>query len=120
MFKINHSSTTPIYQQVVDEIRKLIAIGELKPGDSLPSIRGLAAQLDVAVNTIARAYQELDSLNIIEGNRRKGSFIRLNILEHPLESKKLFKEPILKLIQEGLSKKEIKAIFDNNLSQIFD
>jgi len=120
MLKINYNSTIPIYQQVVDEIRRLIAIGELKPGDSLPSIRGLAGQLDVAINTIARAYQELNNLNIIEGNRKKGSFIQSNISQHPPESKKIFKESILKLIQEGLDKNEIEAIFENNLNQIFD
>jgi GntR family transcriptional regulator len=120
MLRINHRSSTPIYQQIVDEVRRLIAIGELKPGDSLPPIRGLANQLDVAVNTVARAYQELDNLNIIEGNRRKGSFIKLDLQQIPSESRKVFKDPILILIQDGLSRKEIKAIFDDNLSQIFD
>jgi DNA-binding transcriptional regulator YhcF (GntR family) len=49
MLRINHRSSTPIYQQIVDEVRRLIAIGELKPGDSLPPIRGLANQLDVGI-----------------------------------------------------------------------
>lgn len=120
MLKINHSSATPIYKQIVDEIRRLITLGELKPGDSLPPIRGLANQLDVATNTIARAYQELDSLDIIEGHRRKGSFIKSTVPQHSQEVKKHFKESILKLVQEGLDKEEIEVIFQNNLKQIFD
>ena len=57
--EIDYSLDIPIYEQVVQQIRQMIASGELRPGDTLPPVRQLASQLDVAANTIARAYQEL-------------------------------------------------------------
>ena len=56
MLRINLNSPVPIYEQLIDEIKRMIEYGELKPGDSLPTIRSLSSQLDVAVNTVARAY----------------------------------------------------------------
>jgi GntR family transcriptional regulator len=121
MLKINPSSPVPIYEQLVEEIKHIIQVKELAPGDVLPTIRTLASQLDVAVNTVARAYQELERLNLIESRGRKGSFVKDNPLSTlPRSESKIFKEPILKLIQKGMGRKDIQAIFHSNLSQIFD
>ena len=120
MIQINLNSPVPIYEQVVEEIKRLIKIGELKPGDSLPPIRSFAKQLDVAVNTVARAYQELYNQNLIEGNRRKGSYVKEMSVDVGSDNSKIFKEPILQLIRKGLNKNEIEILFNKNLSQIFD
>ena len=120
MLKINFSSPVPLYEQLVEEIKRMISIGEIKPGDALPPVRRLASQLDIAVNTVARAYQELKKLELIEGSRRKGSFVQKNILEASDEHTKVFKEIILNLLQKGLNRTQIEAIFKKNLSQIFD
>ncbi|MCP4724898.1 MAG: GntR family transcriptional regulator, partial [bacterium] len=56
MLKINLNSPEPIYEQLVQEIKRMIEHDVLKEGDSLPTIRSLASQLDVANNTVARAY----------------------------------------------------------------
>lgn len=120
MLKINLNSPIPIYEQLVGEIKRLIEGGELKPGDSLPPVRDLASQMDVAVNTVARAYQELARIGLIEGNRRKGSFVRRNVPEVTGEYSRIFKKPIVKLLQQGMNRKEIIALFNQNLSQIFD
>lgn len=120
MLKINLGSATPIYEQLVSEISRMIKTGELKTGDALPAIRALADQLDVAVNTVARAYQELDSLGLIEGNRRKGSVVKKQEPDLSKDSSRIFKDPILSLIQQGLSKNEIETLFYANLKQIFD
>lgn len=120
MLKINYNSPVPIYEQLVREIKRMIESGTLKPGDPLPPVRTLASQVEVAANTVARAYQELTNLNLIEGNRRKGSHVRRNIPEVTGEYSRIFKSSILKLLQKGLSRKEIEMIFKDNLSQIFD
>jgi len=120
MLKISLSSPIPIYEQLIDGIQQMIKRGDLKPGDPLPPVRTLAAQLDVAVNTVARAYLELARLDLVEGNRRKGSFIRRNVPEVTGDYSRIFKEPILKLLQKGMNRKQIEMIFKNNLSQIFD
>lgn len=74
-FHIDPSSGTPIYRQIVDQIRQAIASGVLKAGDKLPSVRELAVELAVNPNTIAKAYQELEREGAIETPRGKGSFI---------------------------------------------
>lgn len=120
MLKLNLNSPVPIYEQLVEEIKRLISVGELKPGDSLPTIRSLASQLDVAINTVARVYRELEVLNLIESKGRKGSFVSRHIPQVSGEYGRIFKEPILTLLQQGMSRQEIEHVFKNNLSQIFD
>ncbi len=51
---------TPIYQQIVEQVKYLVAAGRLKPGDDVPPIRVLAEQLRINPNTVARAYLELE------------------------------------------------------------
>ena len=120
VLKIKLNSPIPIYEQLVEEIKRMIKVGELKEGDSLPAIRTLAKQLDVDKNTVSRAYQELYNKNIIEGNRRKGSYVKNSGLEISSEISKIFKDPIIKLIQNGMNRNEIEKIFYKNLNQIFD
>jgi len=118
--EINYGSVTPIYEQLVSEIRRMIEVGEIKPGDSLPPVRRLAAQLDVAPNTVARAYQALPNLDLITGHRRRGSIVRTAAQVVSGHEVRIFKEPIVKLIQEGKSRTEIEALFRLALRQIFD
>jgi GntR family transcriptional regulator len=118
--KIDYSLDIPIYEQVVQQIRQMIASGELGPGDTLPPVRQLASQLDVAANTIARAYQELANLDLIAGNRRRGSIVRRSAPVVSGQEVRVLKEAILKLIQQGKSRRDIEALFKNALHQIFD
>jgi len=118
--EINYGSAIPIYEQLVSEIRRMIERGELKPGDALPPVRRLAAQLDVAPNTIARAYQELANLDLVEGHRRRGSIVRRTMMAVAAPDARIFKEPVVKLIREGRSRAEIEALFRYALKQIFD
>lgn len=72
---IDPSSGTPIYRQIVDQVRQAVASGVLRPGDRLPSVRELAVELAVNPNTIAKAYQELERDGVIETPRGKGSYV---------------------------------------------
>jgi GntR family transcriptional regulator len=65
----------PIYLQVMQQIKYLVASGRLQPGDELPSIRTLAEQLIVNPNTIARAYRELETAGVVEKRRTAGTFV---------------------------------------------
>ena len=60
MVTFNHRDNRPIYSQIVDSYRERIAAGILQPGDKLPSVRELAADLAINPNTIQRAYRELE------------------------------------------------------------
>ena len=118
IIKIKHNSPNPIYEQLIAEIEKLIISGDLKQHDSLPSIRQLATQLDVAVNTVARAYQELERRNLIVSNGRKGTFVK-NKPTQETHSKD-FKAIILNLLQTGMNQNEIEQAFHKTMNQIFN
>jgi GntR family transcriptional regulator len=74
--KIDFNASKPIYEQVIDEIKKQIARGEIKPGDKLPSQRELAKDIQVNPNTVQRAYREMEILDLVETKRGRGTFIK--------------------------------------------
>ena len=69
------SDGVPIYQQIVDQIQCRIISGQLRSGDELPTIRGLAESLRVNPNTVARAYRELEHEGLVEKRRTTGTFV---------------------------------------------
>lgn len=73
--RIERGSKVPIYVQIEEKIRSLIAAGQLRPGEQLPTIRDLAAALGVNYNTIARVYRALDRDGLISTRRGRGSFV---------------------------------------------
>ncbi len=73
--RILTGSTTPIYRQLIDQIRLVILRGRLAPGDQLPSVRSLAVRLVINPNTVARAYGELARDGVIESQQGKGYFV---------------------------------------------
>ena len=73
--EVNFRSGVPIYVQIMDQIKHKVATGELQPGDQLPTVRQLAADLRVNFNTIARAYRMLDEAGIISTQHGRGTFI---------------------------------------------
>ena len=75
---LHFKSGKPVYLQLVDQIKAAAASGALQPGEALPSIRPLAEELRVNRNTVAKAYAELESLNVIETIPGKGCFLKEN------------------------------------------
>ena len=72
---LDFRSGTPIYTQVVDQVKQQVISGALKPGDQLPTVRALALELRVNFNTVARAYRLLDEAGIISTQQGRGTFI---------------------------------------------
>ncbi len=73
--KLDFRSGVPLYTQIVEQIRQLVANGELRVGDQLPTVRELAAELRVNFNTVARAYRMLDEAGLISTQRGRGTYI---------------------------------------------
>ena len=73
--QISTSDGVPIYQQIVSQVRYLIAAGRLQPGEELPPIRVLAEQLTVNPNTVARAYLELERAGIVTKRHGSGTYV---------------------------------------------
>ena len=75
MVTINYRDGRPIYEQVKDDLRRLVVTGAMRPGEKLPSVRELAVSLAINPNTIQRAYRELESEGYIVSVPGKGSFV---------------------------------------------
>ncbi len=120
--KINLQSKVPIYIQIIDQIKHMLAVGELEPGDQLPTTRQLAADLRVNFNTIARAYRMLDEEGLISTQHGRGTYILSTSEENGEQLRKTDIEWLTKsYIEEGTklgySVNEIKQIFENQIRQ---
>lgn len=93
---ISNSSKSPIYEQIVHQVKSLILSGELQEGETIPSMRKLAKDLQISVITTKRAYEELEKSGFIYSIVGKGSFVAEQNLEVVREKK-------LKVIEEQLS-----------------
>lgn len=75
LLTLDHASGAPLYQQIVEQVRGTIIAGHLAAGDTLPSIRQLAADLVISVITTKRAYQELEAQGLIVTVPGRGTFV---------------------------------------------
>src|SRR3989442_15664499 len=73
--RLDPSSAVPIYAQIVEQVRSLVASRALRAGDQLPSVRDLAASIRVNRNTAAKAYQLLETEGVVETRQGHGCFI---------------------------------------------
>lgn len=74
-FILDPKAGTPFYRQIIDQIKFGIATGNLKIGEQLPTVRSLAVDLKVNLNTVAKAYKELEIQKILETQQGTGTFI---------------------------------------------
>jgi GntR family transcriptional regulator len=93
---ISNSSPDPIYEQISRQIKGQIISGDLGEGDALPSIRGLAQDLQISVITTKRAYEELEREGFIDTVAGKGCFVAA-------QNRELLREKRMKLVEEKLA-----------------
>jgi GntR family transcriptional regulator len=74
-FKLDSKSGIPFYRQIIDQIRFGIANGNLNVGEQLPTVRALAVDLKVNLNTIVKAYKELEIQHVLDTQQGTGTFI---------------------------------------------
>ena len=116
-FTLNFSSGVPIYRQIVQLISGKILSGALAPGDRIPSIRDVTAELNVNPNTVAKAYRELELGGLIETRRGMGCFVaetagakpRLARTEKPRRLDELFAALVTAAGMMGISEREAVA-----------
>jgi GntR family transcriptional regulator len=119
---ITPGSDTPIYRQITDQVRLGAATGKLRVGESLPSVRGLAEQLVINPNTVARAYSDLAREGLIETRAGKGVFvIRKRKVFTRQEGRRRLEPLIEMLIGEALamdfSREELRDTFEKKLKE---
>ena len=112
MVHLDYRDTRPIYAQIVDGYRDQIAAGILCPGEKLPSVRELAAELSINPNTIQRAYRQLEAEGWITTVPGKGCFIS-GLPEYSAEQKQellaAFDKSAAALLRIGVTRAELAA-----------
>lgn len=110
MFKIDSTSTKPIYKQIIDEVKSMITKGMLKEDDKMPSVREFSKMLGVNISTIQKAYQELEKEKIIVTIVGRGTFITNNF-DNIVPNYEVLDELLEDLVREakirGISKDEL-------------
>jgi GntR family transcriptional regulator len=99
---LSQSDSRPLYLQVIEQIQRRVSVGDLPPGVELPSIRQLAADLQVSVITIKRAYLELEREGIIATRHGKGSFVTNDSKVQPKIQERELEEHLTQAAELGL------------------
>ncbi len=118
---INNSSMTPIYEQIVSQMKEKIMSGQLKPDAMFPSVRTLSKDLRISALTVKKAYDAMEQEGYIVTVHGKGSFVanvnpNLAIEEKQKEVEKIFEQGIRKGKECGMTKKDMMELFDVVLS----
>ena len=115
--RINSTDTRPIYRQVADEIKTLIARGQLTEGTQLPPVRQLAGDLGVNLNTIANAYRELQDEGLIAIKHGSGAVVASRTVTETGEEqlRRPLRTALTQLVLAGLRHKDILQIVSEEL-----
>lgn len=114
---INHSSMVPIYEQIMDQIKKAIVNGTLKADDILPSVRSLSKELKISALTVKKAYDNLEAEGFTVTVHGKGTFVtstntQLLKEEQIKEVENHLEKAVLKGKEYGMDNKEIRELFN--------
>lgn len=117
---IDETDRRPFYRQVVDEIKALIACGELLEGSSLPPVRQVAADLGVNLNTVAFAYRKLQQEGLIKIKHGSGATVTSRVLGEKSNEhlRAQLRTALTHLVLGGLKRTEIKALVDSELNEL--
>ena len=118
---LDNRSTVPIYKQIIDQMKILIAAGRFKPGQSIPPIRKLAEKLAINPATVARSYQELEREGILGASRRRGTIVlgeddnpqRMTLRQRRLND--MIDSLIINALSQGCNDMELEDSFKQRL-----
>ena len=125
VFAIDPASGVPIYLQIIEQVRRSVALGLLGPGERLPTVKQLALDLTVNPNTVARAYRELERAEIIETAVGRGSFVRDNggVTSTRSVVDDVAAQALAQAVREakslGLTSEQVRALFESTLQRWF-
>jgi GntR family transcriptional regulator len=121
---VDPRSGVPIYLQIIEQVKRSIALGVLQAGEQLPTVKQLAIDLTVNPNTVARAYRELEREEVIETAPGRGSFVRSNgVTESPKVAAEIAGDALDLALREaksvGLERDDVRRLFENALARWF-
>ena len=119
ILRLNPTSGTPLYLQLVDVLKHSIANGAIRAGEQLPSVRKMAEDLLINPNTVVRAYRDLESEGIVELRHGSGVFVRESVAARADVMRKA--EPIMRSVVNrleslDLTDDEIRRLMENELA----
>lgn len=125
IFTVDPHSGVPIYLQVIEQVKRAIALGTLAPGEQLPTVKALALDLTVNANTVARAYRELERDRMIETSPGRGSFVRAG--DVPLEAQRAAIDVADSAVDDavraartyGLARDDVRTLLERALDRWF-
>ena len=110
---LDNRDPRPLYLQIMDEIRRAIVVGKLKPEDPLPSVRDLASELVINPRTVSQAYQELEREGVAFVKRGQGTFVaptsKKNSRERQNLARAVAKRTLIEARRSGLDVDELIA-----------
>lgn len=118
---IDERDRRPLYQQIVDEIKALIAAGELPEGTSLPPVRQVATDLGVNLNTIAYAYRQLQKQGLVKIRHGAGAVVTSRLLKESSEEqlRSQLGTALTQLALAGLKLSEVRVMVETELGHLF-
>ncbi|HEX3551481.1 MAG TPA: GntR family transcriptional regulator [Candidatus Elarobacter sp.] len=122
-FSVDPHGGAPLYQQLTEQIKRAIALGALAPGERLPTVKGLAVELKLNANTVARVYRDLEREGVIATAPGRGSFVSRNgVLENARRvaldvATRAADDAIREARSLGITHDEIRAIADTAIAR---
>ncbi len=123
MITVNFQSRTPVYQQLYDDVIRLVSVGAMSVDSKLPTVRSLATELGVNPNTVAKAYKMLESDGYIYSVVGRGSFISNKLSKEGAGKMKAMEElevSVKSAIKKGVTKDEIYTIVNRIVDRIVE
>jgi GntR family transcriptional regulator len=125
LFTVDPRSGVPLYLQLIEQVKRAVALGTLASGEQLPTVKALAVDLTINPNTVARAYRELERDRVIETSPGRGSFVRAD--GAPAEAKRaatdvadgVLSDAVREARALGLDAPAIRTLFDRALARWF-
>jgi len=125
VFTVDPRSGVPIYLQLIEQVKRLVAVGALTPGEQLPTVKQLALDLTINPNTVARAYRELERDAVIETSPGRGSFVRADGAQDVAMKTRddvagdALNEAVRQAKSLGLSRSTVDALVERSLERWF-
>jgi GntR family transcriptional regulator len=114
-FHLDNRSGVPAYLQLVQQVRRAIRLGILRPGDQLPTVKEAVSTLTINPNTVLHAYRQLDLEGFVEGRRGVGTFVAANPAPPPADELPALRSALQKWVARaraaGLDDESIGALF---------
>lgn len=121
-FRLDLQSGVPVYRQIIDQVQGGIASGSLVAGEQLPTVRQVAVDLAINLNTVLRAYRELEIRGVLETQQGTGTFISAkkveqDTVERERKLQQLVSEFVSRAGAQGFSVQELVKLLQDQLSE---